>query len=251
MTDSQLGLFDPIPEKPIFVLGVEFQAFVDPNSGQAVFSQSGVARALDVNESTIRRWLKSKHFERLRGKAFKPGKLLTEANPIPINIVTQSDLVALVKIGSRKSNAIAKSMQDSSFPIVLQQSVDEALGVKRPRSEYLDSGAALRQRLEGEYLPSYHRLKNTTFQNNLGVRGLCLINATNSELAVPDAPQRRKANPGWRKHCNTDENGRLTVGNVVMTKAAKASNGIQSLKMNLNVASKRIAQIHEIIELPF
>jgi hypothetical protein len=249
----QLSCFDykPVPEISVTVLGVVFQAFVDPETKQAVFSQSGVARALAVDEKTIRRWLRSKLFERLQSKAFSPGRLLTEVSTTPIVVVTQADLVVLVKIASRRGNAIASTMQDASFPVVLQQSVDEALGIDRPRSEYLVKGAMLRQRLEGDYLPSYHRLKDTAFKHKHGVRGLCMINSKVSSLAVPDADKRRKLNPHWRKHCNSDESAKLTMHNVVLTKAAKSSCGLESLEVNIEVAAQRCIQIQAIIDMPY
>lgn len=253
MPNSQLDLFDqnPVPETPVIVLGVEFQGFVEPHDDHVVFSQSGVGRALNVSESSVRRWTRSKLFERLRGKPFAPVRLLTTANPMPINVVTQADLVILVKIASRKGNAIAKSMQDASFPVVLQQSVDEALGIQRPTSEYLSHGAMLRHRLEGGYLPSYHTLKGVTFNHKHGVRGLCMINSKVSDLAVPDASQRRKNDPHWRRKCNSDESGTMTIGNVVMAKAAEASKGLKALEANIEVGAQRINQIKAIVEMPY
>lgn len=68
-----------VPEIPggVKVLGVVFQGFIDPATNQAVFSQSGVYRGLEIPETQLRRMLRSEAFKTLAGKAFNPAKLLT------------------------------------------------------------------------------------------------------------------------------------------------------------------------------
>lgn len=240
---------EPVPEISVIVLGVKFQAFVDPTTNQAVFSQIGVSRALKNDEKTIRRWLASKAFERLRGKASRFGTLLTKVSTKPISVVTQADLVALVQIGARRDNAVAKSMQDASFAVLLQESVDLALGIQRPRSEYLTKGATLRQQIE--YAHTYHTLKGKTFENGHGVRGLCIVNKEVSSLAVTDADQRRKTNPAWRKRCSSDEVMRLTIGNAIATKAVQSALGSKELRPKLKLVADRCTEIFNILDQPF
>lgn len=251
---SQLSFFEDqvnrsVPEILVTVLGVKFQGFVSPKTNQVVFSQSGVARALKRHESTVRSWLDSKRFKSLRGKSFPRAKLLTEVNSRPITIVTQADLVVLVQIGSERGDPVAKSMQDASFATLLQESVDQVLGIERPREQYLTQGASLRQR--AEYLHTYRSLKYAAFENHHGVKGLCMVNAAVSELAVPNALERRKQNPGWRKKCNKDETMRLTIGSAVSEKAVEASDGRKALENNMQLATERITKIYSILDKPF
>ena len=48
-----------VPEIKVEVLGVGFQAFLDPSINQPVFSQRGVARALEMPSTSLRRILAS------------------------------------------------------------------------------------------------------------------------------------------------------------------------------------------------
>lgn len=251
---SQLSLFGlpgetPVPETSIVVLGIKFQGFKDPATKQIVFSQSGVARALEVDERTVRRYLSSQGFKRWRGGSSPRGTLLTEVSTKPISVVTQADLVILVKLAAERGNPIASSMQDASFAVLLQQSVDQALGIHRPLKEYLAQGASLRQRVD--YLQTYHSMKDATFECGHGVGGLCLINAQVSSLAVPDAEERRKENPCWRNLCSRNETMRLTIGSAVAQRAAEASPGREALKGNISKAKTRITDIYNILDAPF
>jgi hypothetical protein len=256
----QASLFDnlseferPVPELDFPVLGVSFQGFLDPRINQVVFSQRGVARALKAAESTVRRWLASEPFKTFNSKASMRATLQTEANGNPISVVTQADLVALIRIGAEAGNSVARSMHDASFATVLQQSVDQVLGIERPVEEYLDKGTSVRQKAENlhEYLPAYHSMEKATYAGHHGVGGLCMINSTVSSLAVPDADNRRKSNRFWRKNCTPDEKMKLTIGTAVCEKAATASKGRSELRSNLSVASGRIASINDILDQPF
>lgn len=231
------------------VLDVVFQGFSNPAHKQVVFSQRGVARALKINERTVRRWLCSYRFEVLRGRPFLRDTLLTEVNSNPISVVTQADLVVLIRIGTERGNPVARSMHDASFAVLLQQSVDQALGIARPIKQYLKQGATLRQR--AEYIHSYHGLKDAAFNNRHGVRGLSLLNKTVSSLAVSDAEARRCKDPRWRDGCSKDETMKLTIGNSVCEKAAKASVGREALEGNVVRATERINKINDIIDAPF
>lgn len=239
----------PVPAKEFPVLGVIFQGFLDPRINQVVFSQSEVARALRIDERTVRRWLDSYRFRVLRGEPFLRGTLLTEVSSNPISVVTQADLVVLIRIGAERKNSVARSMHDASFAVLLQQSVDQVLGISRPISQYHKQGATLRQR--AEYLHSYHELRDAAFENRHGVKGLCLLNATVSKLAVPDADKRRQKNSRWRNSCTKDETMKLTIGNSVCEKAAKASVGRKALKDITGRASCRITEIYSILDKPF
>lgn len=240
--------FDRVPEIKVTVLGVEFQAFIDPETKNAVFSQRGVARALRIDEKTVRRYLTSRHFNRLRGATSRRGTLLTEVSSTPISVVTQTDLVILVQIASDKGFPVAKSMQDASFAVLLQESVDRALGVERDRDEYLNAGTNLRVQLE--YIHSYHSMKNTTFERGHGVRTLCKVNKQVSALAVPDADERRRQSKFWRQRCSGAEKVKITIGNAVHEKAVEASTKT-TLDSNLSLAHNRTSQIYILLDAPF
>jgi len=195
-----------IPEVPggFNVLGVVFQGFIDPATNQVVFSLPGVAQGLEISKSQSFYLLNSEAFKALAGRNSNRSKLLTTTAKPPISVITQSDLTLLVKLASEKGYPVAKSMQDASFAIILQQLIDETLGVNRNRKEYLDAGANLQKRLtkyqkatqkdKRDYRKSYQDLKKTTFNNGYGVRGLCDINRSVSDLAVSDADERRAKN---------------------------------------------------------
>ncbi len=120
-------------------------------------------------------------------------------------------------------------MQDASFAVLLQESVDRALGVERKREKYIQLRIDLRVQLE--YINSYHSMRSTTFERDHGVRGLCKVNKQVSTLAVPDADERRRSKV-WRRKCSGEETVKITIGNAVHEKAIEASkNG--SLDTNL------------------
>lgn len=241
-----------VPEIPngIEVLGVRFQAFIDPQISEAVFSQRGVARALKIPRSSLANILTSEAFKTLLGKGYSwPSRRLnTTVSTRPIAIVTQLDLVFLVQIAAEKGYPVAKSMQEASFAVLLQQSVDEALNISRTRSEYLEAGANLRQQLE--YRHSYHSMKESTFKHGHGVLGLCRVNKQVSALAVPDADVRRSVSKKWRQKCSAIETVKITIGNTVHQKAVEASDSL-SLSVNLHKAAERTTDIYRILEAPF
>jgi hypothetical protein len=241
----------------INVLGIKFEAFVHPVTNQAVFSKRGVAVGLKVARSTLDGVLNSTDFKALHSNYIQWPELLTTKSSTPISVVTQSDLACLVKILADKKNTdgsvrypVPKSMQDAGFPIILQQSVDQALGFDRPLGQYLAAGATLRQQLEYKY--SYTEMRNSTFKSGYGVTGLCKINKQVSGLAVPDADERRIKNKAWRKECSAEETVKITVGNTVHQKAVEASSGDkQILDKYLDLAAKRTTDIYNIMDTPF
>lgn len=249
-----------VPEIPggIKVLGVKFQAFLDPVTSQPVFSQRGTARALQIRQSSLGNILASDDFKALRGAARPWDKLNTTVSPKPIFVITQTDLVWLVQIAAEKGYPVAISMQQAGFSVVLQQSVDEALGVERTRKEYLDAGTTLQERLQQNspeklqerYLYSYHEMKNTTFEKGYGVKTLCKVNKQVSNLAVPDAALRRAVSKSWRKGCTSHELVRITVGNVVHQKAVEQSMS-NTLDGNLRKAAERMSDINKLIDEPY
>lgn len=236
------------PEITVNVLGVEFQAFIDPQSNQTVFSQRGTARALKMPRTSFLRILASGSFKALQGGHFPYTTLNTTVSPKPITVVTQTDLVQIVQIASEKGNPVAKSMQDASFAVLLQESVDRALGVERKREEYIQSGIDLRVQLE--YRNSYHSIRNTTFNRGHGVRGLCKVNKQVSTLAVPNADERRRGSKVWRRKCSGEEKVKITIGNAVHEKAIEASTNV-TLDINLDVAARRTSQIYDLLDEPF
>jgi hypothetical protein len=240
--------FNRVPEVTVNVLGVVFQAFIDPQSKQAVFSQRGTARALKMPRTSLTRIINSKAFKSLRGDDSPFPKLRTTVSPMPISAVTQSDLILIVQIASEKNFPVAKSMQDASFAVLLQESVDRALGIDRDRDEYLSAGTSLRVQLE--YIHSYRSMKDITFDRGHGVRGLCKVNKQVSALAVPDADERRRQSKFWRQKCSGEETVKITIGNAVHEKAVEAS-AKTTLDSNLSLAAKRTSQIYELLDAPF
>lgn len=242
---------DRVPEIPggIDVLGVNFQSFLDPSTGFPVFSQSGASRGLDIPRRSVVDIMASERFKALRGKESPMGeKLLTEVNSQPILVITQTDLVILVQIGSEKKYPVPQSMQEASFAVLLQQSIDEKLNISRPRKEYLKAGATARQKLE--YLHSYNNMKQSTFDGGYGVSGLCKVNRQVSGLAVPDADERRQKDKNWRRECNGEETARITIGNIIHKKAIDASSK-GSFEKNLGIAEGRTNKIYDIMNEPF
>lgn len=232
----------------IDVLGKNLEAFLTSDH-RVIFSQRGLARSLDIPESTVRYILKSNEFKLFYGGDFQCVKVLTDINPQRISAIPQSDLAVLIKfLADNKKYPIPKSMQDAGFPLILQQSVDEALGVNRSRKEYLDAGATLRQILEYKY--SYHEMKNSTFQKGFGVTGLCNINRQVSGLAVPNADERRSLNKNWRKRCSGTETVKITIGDTIFQKAVDASTK-STFKKNFEIATYRTQSIYQIMDQPF
>jgi|GEM_PF-4399427 len=242
------------------VLGVVFQGFIDPTTNQVVFSLSGVARGLEIHPQQASRILRSEAFKALSGGDSNHHKLLTTAAKPPISVITQSDLTLLVKLASEKGYPVAKSMQDASFAIILQQLIDETLGVNRNRKEYLDAGANLQKRLtkhqkratqkdKRDYRKSYQDLKKTTFNNGYGVRGLCDINRSVSDLAVSDADERRAKSKNWRDKCSADETAKIVAGNMVHKKAVLESDS-SNFQDNLEIVRDRTNQIIALMDAP-
>ncbi len=240
--------FDRIPEITVDVLGVEFQAFVDPDRKQAVFSQRGTARALKMPKTSLTDILHSTAFKSLGGGDSPRPTLNTTVSSRPISVVTQSDLVLIVQIASEKGNSVAQSMQDASFAVLLQESVDRALNINRDRNEYIQLGIDLRLQLE--YRHSYHSMKKTTFDSGYGVRGLCMVNKRVSALAVPDSNERRQKSKDWRRKCSNTETVKFTIGTTVSEKAVAASKP-GTLEFNLDIAGLRTRQIYDLLDAPF
>ena len=231
------------------VLGVKFQCYINPGDGSVIFSTLGVANALQIPRTSLRRILKSEDFKSLYKGGFACAKLPTESSPKPISVITQPDLAILVRFLAERNYPIPRSMQDAGFPIVLQQSVDEALNIHRERREYLEAGATIRQKLEYKY--SYHQMVESTFDGGYGVRSLCQINRQISGLAVPDADTRRAKSKNWRRKCSGSEMTKITIGNTVHQKAVEASPSREVLTKNIEIASQRTQNIYRIMDAPF
>ena len=253
---------DRIPEVAggFNVLGVVFQGFVHPETNQVVFSLRGVSRGLEIHHRQVARILGSEAFKSLSAKAFNPAKLLTTAARPPISVVTQTDLTFLVKIASKKGYPVAESMQDASFAVLLQQSIDVTLKTQRNLTTYLEAGTTLQERMterqqatpkdKRDYRKSYQDLKATTFENGYGVRGLCEINRSVFDLAVPDAPERRAKSKSWRNKCSSDETAKIIVGNMVHKKAVNSAADRAKLEGNLAIVRDRTSQIIDLMDAP-
>ena len=61
-----------------------------------------------------------------------------------------ADLAGMVKLGAERGNCIAQLIQNAGNATLIQQSVDEALGIERERSEYLQAAS----RMKPESTPS-------------------------------------------------------------------------------------------------
>jgi hypothetical protein len=237
-----------VPPLEIAVLGESFQSFIDPSSNQPVFSYRGTARALNIPSMTVKRTITSKEFKALRGNESPCTKLSTTVSSMPISVITQSDLVILVKLLAAKGHSRAVSMQEASFAVLLQQSVDELLDVERSRRDYLEGGATLRQQLEYRY--SYSTLQKSTFKKARGVGGLCRINLQVSSLAVKDANELRCKSKDWRKRCSGLAKVKLTIGNAVHQMAVDSSSS-SDFDQKLDAAADRTTKIFDLLDKPF
>ena len=250
-----------VPEVPggFNVLGVVFQGFIDPKTNQVVFSLSGVARGLEIYPQQASRILRSEAFKVLAGETFQPNKISTQINPNPISVITQTELTLLVKLASKKGYPVAESMQDAGFVSALQQCLDVKLNTRRNLDEYLDAGANLQKRLtkhqkratqkdKRDYRKSYQDLKKTTFNNGYGVRRLCDINRSVSDLAVADADERRAKNKNWRDKCSADETAKIVVGNMVHKKAVLSDSS--DFQESLEIVRSRTNQIIALMDAP-
>lgn len=244
-----------LPDR-IMIQGAPFEGFIDLKTSQVVFSDRGLSRSLKIARSSLATILDSDEFKSLCGVSYPRPKLRTDINSNPISVLTPAQLAVLVKLLADKKNLdgsprypVPKAMHDAGFPIILQQSVDEALGIERERREYLEAGATLRQKLEYKY--SYHLMRDTTFDKGLGVSGLCNINKQVSSLAVPDADERRAKSKDWRRNCTGVETTKITVGNTIYQKAVQSSPLKGVVDQNLEKAFQRTRQICDIIDQPF
>lgn len=240
----------------INVLRMQLEGFIHPVTKQVVFSRRGLARNLGINRNSLARILDSESFKALCGKDSPWPKLMTEVSSQPISVIDQSQLAVLIKFLAHIDDSqgfpkypIPRSMQDAGFPIVLQQSVDEALNIQRDRREYLQAGATVREKLEYKY--SYHRMVKATLNGGYGVRSLCRINRQVSGLAVSDADERRAKSSHWRRKCSGIETTKITLGNTIHQKAVEASHSKVTLERNLEIAANRTQQIYNIIDTPF
>lgn len=234
----------------INVLGISFHAFIHPDSSQPFFSQRGIAKGLKIPESTLRMILCSKEFNALYSKGFSCAKILTEVSPNPVSALSTKDLICIVKfLSDKRGYPVAKSMQDAGFPIVLQQSIDQAIGETKRISEYLELGSIVRSKLE--YLNSYHSMKDSVFSEGYGVSGLCNVNSLVSSIAVPDAELRRATSKGWRRKCSPFETLRLTVGNFIYERAVNSSSSKADFIEKCDIALERTQSIYDILDASF
>lgn len=239
----------------IIVLGIQFQAFHHPNDkSQAVFSNRGIAKALNISESSLRVIIRSKFFKAFTGSNFPCVKILTEVSPKPISVSTQSDLVLLVSyLAKNKKYPVPIAMFDAGFALILKQSVDEALRIDVPRNDYLYNGQFLREQIQNRhtYLNSYHQMEESTFNGGYGVTQLCHFNRQISSLAIPNADQRRQVSKDWRRNCSTSELVKLTVANELTNNAIQASSTNDVLNHNFNVVLQRSQKIYQLMDASF
>lgn len=135
--------------KDITVLGQQFQSFLN-EAGQVVFSIVSAARGLDKPETSFRRLRASKQLKALLGKAPETSTLKTNVSPRSISVVTMTELTQMVNILAEQGDDRAISMQQASFALMLQQSVDVAYGTKRESEEYTSKASELAKVIEEE-----------------------------------------------------------------------------------------------------
>jgi hypothetical protein len=155
--------------KTIQVLGQEFQSFLT-EEGSVVFSQSSVAKGLGVAESSIRSLRQSKQLEDLQGKRSDIRSLKVSHSRKPINVVNMTELTIMVGVLADRDHDRATAMQQASFAIMLQQSVDVAYGTERPAQEYVDRAAELAilvEKTRKELREISGRITNPTIACNL------------------------------------------------------------------------------------
>lgn len=173
------------PEVKVVVLGVEFQAFKTEDS-RVVFSQSGVARGFEIDETSVRRIRASKTLKALPDKDFSPGgRLKTTSNSQPISVVTEAELVAMVGILAERGNDRAVAMHQASFAVVLKAEVDKALGQPTDTKEDIAKAAKLREQAEQARVQAREdgKLARNDFTATLkehGVYGYGYANNTNA-----------------------------------------------------------------------
>jgi hypothetical protein len=161
--------------KTIQVLGQEFQSFLT-EEGSVVFSQSSVAKGLDISESYARKAFalsSSEKPETLTGYV-KSGrtkiKVRSGKSVQHISVVTMTDLTLMVSYLADRDHDRATAMQQASFAIMLQQSVDVAYGTERPAQEYVDRAAELAilvEKTRKELREISGRITNPTIACNL------------------------------------------------------------------------------------
>lgn len=156
-------------EKIIEVLGQKFQSF-KTEDGEVVFSQTSAALGLDIASSTILRLKQSEAFKALPGNSSVILRLKVSHSIKPIAVVTMAELANIVSLLAERGHDRAVAMQQASFAIMLQQSVDVAYGVQRESREYTEAAADLALLLEKtrrELREMSGRITNPTIACNL------------------------------------------------------------------------------------
>jgi hypothetical protein len=139
--------------KDIQVLGQTFQSFLTEN-GEVVFSKTSTARGLDLSDpKRVSEILASKSFKSLPGHNSSDSennklRAVVGSSTVSISVVTLSQLAQLVNYLAEKGDDRAIAMQQASFAVMLQQSVDVAYNVTRESAEYTDSASQLATLLE-------------------------------------------------------------------------------------------------------
>ena len=106
-------------------------------------------------------------------------------------------------------------------------------------------------KIQKDYLYSYHLMEDSTFNQGHGVKGLCKINHEISAMVVSDADQRRQKSKDWRRNCSPDELLKFTVANQLTEKAIQASTKTTLLNHNLNIVLQRSQAIYQIMDDSF
>lgn len=158
--------------KDITVLGQIFQSFAT-ETGEVVFSQSSSSVGLDIAETSVRRFLSENSPKALQGKVsgvrhFLKAKVGESVQKI--SVVSMADLTAIVSYLADKGHDRAVAMQQASFALMLQQSVDVAYNVTRESKEYTDKAshlALLLEKTRKELREISGRVTNPTLACNL------------------------------------------------------------------------------------
>jgi hypothetical protein len=134
-------------KRMVNVSGQEFESYLTED-GEVVFSQTSAALGLAVSESVIRSIRSAKRLKALQGDGSVIRSLRVSHGRRPISVVSMAELTELVGYLAERGHDRAVAMQQASFAVMLQASVDEAYGVVRERAEYLRAAASLAALIE-------------------------------------------------------------------------------------------------------
>ncbi len=240
----------------ITINGVCFEAFYNSNDkNQVIFSNVGIAKALDISESSLNKILASNSFRLFcRTTTFTWIKTTTGIGSNAIHALTQSDLVLLISyLVKNEKYLVPISIYKAGFATIVQKSVDRVVENYQITPDDLQQDLIPKNRLNvrASYQSSYHEMEDSTFDRGYGVTQLCNLNRQISSLVVSDADKRREKSKDWRRNCSYSELIRLTIANQITSNAIKASETKDIFIHNFEIALQRSQKIYQIIDAPF